>query len=599
LHFEGNNISILMGKGDGTFQKGENYNTGEEPEKLLSGDFNGDGFLDLAVVENKENLLSLFPGKGDGTFGDAINFPAGEGPLSSVTGDFNYDGFSDLIVTDQATKSLTLFTGHKENFLVEKEKIKLKGTPLSVISGYLNDDPIKDFAVSCKENFLLIIEGHEEEIFKNTFEYIMENTTVAIAGDFIGKKDREKSLDLLLLNQKDEYITLLLNKVSWNEYEKERERVILSSTNTPDPNEIIPLSPLSLEAYYKEGLSCEERGEMEEAKNLYEKALTIVTVDKNMEESHMVILLNSRLAYCYYSLGEPERAEEICRRIENKSLFALFTLALIHAEKGNTKISVSLLKEYIKKLEESPLENRDKYLEAKDLIVKIEKETLGEWSPLIETLRKSSGETEKREAFNKIREYTNYKIKKELVEVYKKEKKKSQEAFEILLDRYKSLLYTFIVRMVNSRTEGEDLFQEVFIRVIKALPSYESKNKFKSWIYTIANNVSIDYLRKKKKRKTISIEEEVVRKKDKTLRLEDVLRSDEILPEKIIENMELKEVLLKCLEELTPEQKEVFLLRHEGGFSFKEITGLTGCTLNTALGRMHQAIKKIKNKLIW
>lgn len=187
----------------------------------------------------------------------------------------------------------------------------------------------------------------------------------------------------------------------------------------------------------------------------------------------------------------------------------------------------------------------------------------------------------------------------ELVEVYKKEKEKSQEAFEILLDRYKTPLYTFIVRMVKSRTEGEDLFQEVFIRVIKALPSYESKNKFKSWIYTIANNVSIDYLRKMKKRRIISIEEEVVRKKDKTLRLEDILGSDEPLPEKIIENRELKKILINCLEELTPEQKEVFLLRHEGGFSFKEITALTGCTLNTALGRMHQAIKKIKNKLIW
>lgn len=182
-----------------------------------------------------------------------------------------------------------------------------------------------------------------------------------------------------------------------------------------------------------------------------------------------------------------------------------------------------------------------------------------------------------------------------LVEIYKKGG--SQEAFEILLERYKLPLYSYIIKMISDRAEAEDLFQEVFIKVIKGLPCYQSRDKFKSWIFKIARNMTIDYLRKNKNKKTCSIDEKIQVEKSKDFTIKDLLPSKDYGPEKILEKKELKENLIKSLEELTTEQKEVFLLRHDLGFSFKEITELLNCPLNTALGRMHQAIKKIRKSL--
>jgi len=184
----------------------------------------------------------------------------------------------------------------------------------------------------------------------------------------------------------------------------------------------------------------------------------------------------------------------------------------------------------------------------------------------------------------------------ELVEIYKKSG--SNEAFEHLLTRYKNSLFSFLVRMVSDRTLAEDLFQEVFLRVIKSLPEYKSKDKFKSWIFRIANNLAIDHLRSVKRKKTSSIEEEIFEQKGRSIKVEDTLKSACHGPEKILENRELQHILKNSIQSLTEEQKEIFLLRHESKMSFKEIADLLKCPLNTALGRMHCAIKKLKEKLV-
>ncbi|MEQ8167315.1 MAG: sigma-70 family RNA polymerase sigma factor [Candidatus Eremiobacterota bacterium] len=183
----------------------------------------------------------------------------------------------------------------------------------------------------------------------------------------------------------------------------------------------------------------------------------------------------------------------------------------------------------------------------------------------------------------------------ELIEIYKKSG--NNEAFETILTRYKNSLFSFLVRMVSDKTVSEDLFQEVFFRVIKSLPDYKSKDKFKSWIFRIANNLAIDHLRSIKRRKTSSIEEEIFEEKGKSIKVEDTLKSASHGPEKILEHKELQHILKNSIESLTEEQKEIFILRHESKMSFKEIADLLKCPLNTALGRMHCAMKKLKEKL--
>src|SRR5262249_42210209 len=100
-------VFILLGKGDGTFAAPfHGFPAGSDPEYVTAGDFNFDGAPDLAVANPASDEVSVLLGKGDGTFGVAGNiqpftsFPAGNGPSSVTAGDFNRDGFLDLAVSD-------------------------------------------------------------------------------------------------------------------------------------------------------------------------------------------------------------------------------------------------------------------------------------------------------------------------------------------------------------------------------------------------------------------------------------------------------------------------------------------------------------------
>src|SRR5262249_45419153 len=91
-----NDVSVLLGKGDGTFQTARNVPAGSFPRSLAVGDFNGDGNLDLAVANSGSNDVSVLLGNGDGTFQTARNFPAGRRPYSVAVADFDRDRTPDL-----------------------------------------------------------------------------------------------------------------------------------------------------------------------------------------------------------------------------------------------------------------------------------------------------------------------------------------------------------------------------------------------------------------------------------------------------------------------------------------------------------------------
>jgi hypothetical protein len=93
-------VLVLIGNGDGTFQPAVSYAVGAGPQSVAMGDFNGDGIPDLAVANRYDGTLSILLGNGNGTFPVAQNFPAGSRPFFLATGDFNADGFLDVIVMD-------------------------------------------------------------------------------------------------------------------------------------------------------------------------------------------------------------------------------------------------------------------------------------------------------------------------------------------------------------------------------------------------------------------------------------------------------------------------------------------------------------------
>ncbi len=167
-----------------------------------------------------------------------------------------------------------------------------------------------------------------------------------------------------------------------------------------------------------------------------------------------------------------------------------------------------------------------------------------------------------------------------------------QKSIEILINRHKDRVYTYIVLIVKDTQLAEDIFQDTFIKVIKSLRKgkYQEKGIFVSWVMRIAHNLIIDFFRKSKHLKTYSSEDGEMdvfnSKKLAEDNIEDLLINDQIASD-----------VRKLVNMLPDEQKEVILLRHYGGLSFKEISEQTNVSINTALGRMRYALINMR-KLI-
>lgn len=170
-----------------------------------------------------------------------------------------------------------------------------------------------------------------------------------------------------------------------------------------------------------------------------------------------------------------------------------------------------------------------------------------------------------------------------------------QSAIEVLINRHRSKVYTYILLTIKNQPLAEDLFQETFIKVIQSLRAgkYRDNGRFLSWVIRIAHNLIIDHFRKEKQMNSVSNDDtEVDLFNSKRL-------SDDNIEELIVSN-QIKKEIRSLINELPGDQREVVLLRHYGNLSFKEIADQTDVSINTALGRMRYALinlrKMIKEK---
>ena len=168
----------------------------------------------------------------------------------------------------------------------------------------------------------------------------------------------------------------------------------------------------------------------------------------------------------------------------------------------------------------------------------------------------------------------------------------NQLSLNTLINRHKKRVYTYIFLIVKKQHLAEDIFQDTFIKVIKSLRQgkYKDEGRFVSWVLRIAHNLVIDYYRKEKHLKVYSNDDNEI----------DIFNSqkfsEKTIEEDIISDQISQEVKL-LIEELPEDQKEVIILRHYAGLSFKEIAEQTNVSINTALGRMRYALINLR-KLI-
>lgn len=168
-----------------------------------------------------------------------------------------------------------------------------------------------------------------------------------------------------------------------------------------------------------------------------------------------------------------------------------------------------------------------------------------------------------------------------------------QNAFRMLVQRHQERVFGYLVGMVRDRDVANDLFQETFLRVISAMRrergSYERQGRWLAWVMRIARNAALDHLRRRKR----WIDVDDAGEETFWERMPD----DAPIADDRLNDRDEAKLLEACIRKLSPEQREVVLLRHEAEMTFREIADLTGVSINTALGRMRYALINLRNMM--
>ena len=165
----------------------------------------------------------------------------------------------------------------------------------------------------------------------------------------------------------------------------------------------------------------------------------------------------------------------------------------------------------------------------------------------------------------------------------------NNEAFDVLLKRHESKIYSYIYYITKDRDKADDIFQETFVKAIMTIRQgrYTGNGKFFSWISRIAHNLIIDSYRQEKIENNISNEDETL----------DIFNRKELsegnIEDHIIQS-QINSDIRRLVEALPDNQREVVKLRYYKNLSFKEIADVTNVSINTALGRMRYASLNIR-----
>lgn len=162
---------------------------------------------------------------------------------------------------------------------------------------------------------------------------------------------------------------------------------------------------------------------------------------------------------------------------------------------------------------------------------------------------------------------------------------------EVLINRHQSRVYSYIISKIRNEDLANDVFQDTFVKVINTLRAgrYNEEGKFLPWVMRIAHNLVIDHFRKEKRMPTISPSDD--------FDIFDIIKDGTPTRETAMIREQIESDLVRLVEHLPEEQKEVLKLRIYSKLSFKEIAEQTDVSINTALGRMRYALMNLR-KLI-
>jgi len=171
-------------------------------------------------------------------------------------------------------------------------------------------------------------------------------------------------------------------------------------------------------------------------------------------------------------------------------------------------------------------------------------------------------------------------------------KRKDEKALEILISRYLKPIYGFVYKYTNLLNEAEDLSQEVFVKVWRNLKKFDQKKSFKTWIFQIAKNTAIDFLRQKKNIPFSALETE-----EGENPLANNLIDENPLPPEILDQKNLAQILTNAIDKLSEKYCQVLHLRYNNQFTFQEIAETLNEPIDTVKSRHRRALLALKEIL--
>jgi RNA polymerase sigma-70 factor, ECF subfamily len=175
--------------------------------------------------------------------------------------------------------------------------------------------------------------------------------------------------------------------------------------------------------------------------------------------------------------------------------------------------------------------------------------------------------------------------------------KGEMRAFEALLFRHRRGIYHFIFRFTGNPATTEDLLQDVFLRLVHSAAGFERRSRFTTWLYTIARNLCIDHLRKKKHRNAASLDQPIQHGDESESTLMQRIGSNDPPTDRLAHEHRLRQTLIQAIGSLSEEQREVFLMREEAGLPFDQIAKIVKAPVNTVKSRMRYALHNLKANL--
>jgi len=168
-----------------------------------------------------------------------------------------------------------------------------------------------------------------------------------------------------------------------------------------------------------------------------------------------------------------------------------------------------------------------------------------------------------------------------------------EKSLEVLFGRYLKPIYSFTYRYVGGGQDAEDVTQEVFIKVWRNIKRFDRDKSFKTWIFSIAKNTAIDFLKKKK---TIPFSE--FDTEEGGNRITDTLADPSPLPNELLDKTGMAHILTSAMEKLSPKYRMVLFLRYNDHFNFREIAESLGEPLHTITSRHRRALIKLKELIV-